>query len=93
MSSIQIEVKNCNNLDSAVISLAQQKLNIKFAPNGTGESTIARAMLLGAKGEPHLLGELMPFKLRKANPKSKPGKQAAGGQGGGSTEKYHVFQR
>jgi len=51
MSSIQIEVKNCNNLDSAVISLAQQKLNIKFAPNGTGKSTIAKAVLLGAKGD------------------------------------------
>lgn len=74
MSSIQIEVKNCNNLDSAVISLAHQKLNIKFAPNGTGKSTIAKAVLLGAKGDQNLLNELMPFKLRKENPdKKQPG--------------------
>jgi len=71
MSSIQIRVKNCNNIDSAVISLAKQKLNIKFAPNGTGKSTIAKAVLLGAKGDPSLLTELMPFKLRKENPDHK----------------------
>lgn len=71
MSSIQIEVKNCNNIDSAVISLAVKKLNIKFAPNGTGKSTIARAVLLGLKGDQNLLSELMPFKLRKENPDSK----------------------
>lgn len=71
MSSILIEVKNCNNLDSAVISLAQQKLNIKFAPNGTGKSTIAKVVLLGAKGDQNLLNDLMPFKLRKENPDKK----------------------
>jgi predicted ATP-binding protein involved in virulence len=71
MSSIQIEVKNCNNLDAAVISLAKGKLNIKFAPNGTGKSTIARAVLLAAKGEQSLLSELIPFKLRKNNPENK----------------------
>lgn len=67
MTLIGIEVKNCNNLDYAAILLAPQKLNIKFAPNGIGKSTIARAMLLGAKGDENLLNELMPFKLRKEN--------------------------
>ena len=71
MSSIQIEIKNCNNLDLAVISLAQQKLNIKLAPNGTGKSTIAKAVPLGAKGDQNLLNELLPFKLRKENPDKK----------------------
>lgn len=71
MSTIQIEVKNCNNIDSAVISLAQQKLNIKLAPNGTGKSTIARAVLLGSKGDPKLLADLLPFKLRKGNPENR----------------------
>lgn len=70
MSAIQIEIKNCNNIDLAVISLEEQKLNIKFAPNGTGKSTIARAMLLGLK-EGSTLSELMPFKLRKENPDNK----------------------
>lgn len=68
---MNIEIKNCNNIDSAKITLDENKLNIKFAPNGTGKSTIARAVLLGAKGDQDLLKELMPFKLRKDNPESK----------------------
>lgn len=71
MTSIGIELKNCNNLDSATISLVPQKLNIKFAPNGTGKSTIAKALLLGSKKDQVLLNELMPFKLRKDNPEKK----------------------
>jgi len=71
MSSIEIEINNCNNIDAAAISLAQGKLNIKFAPNGTGKSTLARAVLLGTKEDQYLLSELMPFKLRKVNPENK----------------------
>jgi hypothetical protein len=71
MSAIQLEIKNCNNIDSAVISLAVQKLNIKFAPNGTGKSTIARAVLVGRNADQNSLSELMPFKLRKENPQNK----------------------
>ncbi|MBI5141308.1 MAG: AAA family ATPase [Nitrospirae bacterium] len=67
---MNIEIKNCNNIDAAKITLETNKLNIKFAPNGTGKSTIARAVLLGAKGDQNLLNELMPFKLRKENPDS-----------------------
>lgn len=71
MSSIQIVVKNCNNIDSAIISLAAQKLNIRFAPNGTGKSTIAKAVQLSLKEDKNLLNELTPFKLRKDNPENK----------------------
>ncbi len=67
---MKIEIRNCNNIDSASIDLEEKKLNIKFAPNGTGKSTIARAML-GAKGDQSLLKELMPFKLRRDNPENK----------------------
>ena len=68
---MNIEIQNCNNIDSTIITLTENKLNIKFAPNGTGKSTIARALLLGAKGDQDLLNELMPFKLRKENPDKK----------------------
>ncbi|MCC5907171.1 MAG: hypothetical protein JJU13_13250 [Balneolaceae bacterium] len=67
---MNIEIKNCNNIDSAAISIAEKKLNIKFAPNGTGKSTIARAIILGSVENPNLK-DLMPFKLKKENPENK----------------------
>ena len=64
---MDIEIKNCNNIDNARIALAEHKLNIKLAPNGTGKSTIAKAIVLGVKQDSNL-SELMPFKLRTSNP-------------------------
>lgn len=68
---MNIELKNCNNIDSASISLTENKLNIKLAPNGTGKSTIARAIILGSSEDQSKLGELLPFKLRDSNPDDK----------------------
>lgn len=67
---MNIEIKNCNNIDSAAISISKGKLNIKFAPNGTGKSTIARSIIIGASDNPDF-GELLPFKLRQDNPEDK----------------------
>lgn len=64
-----IEIKNCNNIDSAKISLTENKLNVKFAPNGTGKSTIARAITLGTSSDSNL-SDLLPFKLRTSNPEN-----------------------
>lgn len=55
-------LKNCNNIDSATIQLANDYLNIKFASNGTGKSTIAKALELNAQ-EGGILDELLPFKF------------------------------
>jgi len=68
---MNIEIKNCNNIDSAEISLYENKLNVKFAPNGTGKSSIAKAILLSVTGNKERLNELMPFKLRNKNPDNK----------------------
>jgi hypothetical protein len=38
---MNITLKNCNNIDSANISLKKNTLNIKFAPNGSGKIQIA----------------------------------------------------
>lgn len=66
---MDIILKNCNNLDSAEISITESKLNIKYGANGTGKSTIARSIALGIQGE-SALAELLPFKLRAGNPKN-----------------------
>jgi energy-coupling factor transporter ATP-binding protein EcfA2 len=67
-----LEIFNCNNIDSAKIDLEKNKLNIKYAMNGTGKSTIARAIELHLKGDGSIK-QLTPFKLREtADEKNQP---------------------
>ncbi|MFH3031368.1 hypothetical protein, partial [Citrobacter freundii] len=58
---MDVEIKYCNNIDNACITLSENKLNIKFAPNGTGKSTISRAIL----GTVAKLAMRQPFVLFK----------------------------
>ncbi len=60
-----IEIKNCNNIDNCNIRIEENSLNIKYAINGIGKSTISKAIsssvndrLKGAD----TLNELTPFK-------------------------------
>lgn len=39
-----VEVKNCNSILNANIKIEEGKLNIKYGINGTGKTTIARAI-------------------------------------------------
>ncbi len=59
MSKHTITIKNCNNIRSAEISIAENILNIKFGHNGTGKSTIGEAIRL--KIEEKDLKILTPF--------------------------------
>jgi len=65
---MDIQIQNCNNIDLADITIAQQKLNIRFAPNGTGKSTISKAIQFAATGDEAALSSLLPFKFRDGNP-------------------------
>ena len=65
-----INIANCNSIDSASIRIDENILNIKFGANGTGKSTIANAIYF-AVSEDKDLTELMPFKLRQNNPEDK----------------------
>lgn len=60
---MEIVIKNCNNIDHARISLEPGRLNVKYGPNGTGKSTIAKAIELCSK-EGGNLASLKPFKYR-----------------------------
>ena len=64
-------IKNCNNIDKGTIQIAESKLNIKFGINGTGKSTIAKAIKYGVES-PDKLNELTPFKLRNSKTELKP---------------------
>ncbi|TXK92679.1 hypothetical protein BMR02_16515, partial [Methylococcaceae bacterium HT1] len=64
---MDISIKNCNNIDNATIHLDKGFLNIKYGINGTGKSTIAKAIELNSQ-DPEKLVELTPFKLIEDNP-------------------------
>lgn len=57
---MDISIHNCNNIDSGDIYIEKGILNIKYAINGTGKSTIARAISLHISGG--ALTDLRPFK-------------------------------
>ena len=41
---MKINIKNCNNIKNADIAVEKNSLNIKYGMNGTGKSTIAKAI-------------------------------------------------
>jgi energy-coupling factor transporter ATP-binding protein EcfA2 len=66
-----INIKNCNSVSEANIIIDDGKLNIKYGINGTGKSTIAKAIKFYNNLEN--LRDLLPFKYRENNPdKIKP---------------------
>lgn len=68
---MEITIENCNSIDYAKISLEFGKLNIKYGPNGTGKSTIAKAIELASNGEDDLYS-LTPFKHRGGDLENSP---------------------
>ena len=77
---MDIEIRHCNNIVRARIILTPDKLNIKFAPNGTGKSTLSRAISCAAQNNTQGLQALMPFRLRGGNP-DKAGPTVIGADG------------
>lgn len=65
---MEIDIRHCNNFTSAKIHIEAGKLNIKFAPNGTGKSTISKAIQFASTKNEQALAELLPFKFRGENP-------------------------
>jgi len=39
---MNLNIKNCNNIDDANVVVAEGKLNIKFAPNGASKGSNAK---------------------------------------------------
>lgn len=59
---MKIEIKNCNNIDQAAVTIEQNCLNIKYAPNGSGKSTVAKAIAAFVENDSEGLQQLKPFK-------------------------------
>ena len=60
---MDVVIENCRNIDHAAISIEPGKLNLKFAPNGTGKSSIAKALVVAVTGTG--ASDLAPFKWRQ----------------------------
>ncbi|WP_018704681.1 MULTISPECIES: AAA family ATPase [Sporomusaceae] len=63
---MNISITNCNNIDNGSINLLEGRLNIKYAINGTGKSTLAKA--INFCNVPEQLKSLMPYKYLAENP-------------------------
>ena len=57
----KIEVMHCNCIEQAVISIKQGTLNIKYGPNGTGKSTISKAIKYFVNQDDEELLKLKPY--------------------------------
>jgi len=65
---VEIKIENCNNITKGSINIEKNKLNIKFGINGTGKSTIAKAIQYHIEDKDEdKLKTLLPFKLREEN--------------------------
>lgn len=56
---MEIEIKYCNNINDGKITIFENRLNVKYALNGTGKTTISKAIELSLKGDN--LDALKPF--------------------------------
>lgn len=63
---MQIEIKQCNNIEHGNVEIRENTLNIKYGINGTGKSTIARAIVASLQARQEetnsALISLKPFK-------------------------------
>ena len=62
---MNIRITNCNNIDNGSIDLIEGRLNIKYAINGTGKSTLVKAIELCKSLEQ--LKSLTPYKYLAEN--------------------------
>ena len=59
---MDITVTNCNNIEDGSIHIQEGRLNLKYAINGTGKSTIARAIAATVNDDKREMQALTPFK-------------------------------
>ena len=68
-----LQIANCNNISSATVSVTEGRLNIKYAINGTGKSTISKAIEAASKNDDAALKSLTPYRfIGDNNPEHTP---------------------
>lgn len=69
---MKIRIKNCNNIDSGEFDIIEGCLNIKYAINGTGKSTISKAIDAFVNNDEDKKNALLPFKYYEKEDKKLP---------------------
>ena len=66
---MQVKLEKCNYIESGSVELMESTLNLKYAVNGSGKTTIARAILASIRErlgtDKNALAGLTPFKYRR----------------------------
>ena len=60
---MDITIRNCNNIENGTIHIQEGRLNLKYAINGTGKSTIAKAIAATVNNDKREMQALTPFKF------------------------------
>lgn len=72
---MDIILKKCNSIEDGQINLLENSLNIKYGINGTGKSTISKAIeyyVLDKNNSSNELSKLKPFKYRNTQNENNP---------------------
>ena len=67
-----IRVKNCNCISDATIEIVEKSLNIKYGSNGTGKSTISKAIEAFVTNDQEKKNLLLPFKYYGVEEENSP---------------------
>ena len=59
---MRLTIKNCNNIENGEFDIIEGRLNIKYAINGTGKSTISKAIDAFVTNNQEKKHSLLPFK-------------------------------
>lgn len=59
---MRLKISNCNNIDNGKFDIVEGRLNIKYAINGTGKSTISKTIEAFVTNDQEKKHSLLPFK-------------------------------
>ena len=59
---MRLTIRNCNNIENGEFDITEGRLNIKYAINGTGKSTISKAIEAFTTNNQKKKDSLLPFK-------------------------------
>lgn len=59
---LKLTINNCNNIENGEFDITEGRLNIKYAINGTGKSTISKSIEAFVENDDEKKHALLPFK-------------------------------